>query len=117
MTAHIHADLMLQYAQDAMTSPEPWKFWQHRNDVHDWEDCIYSPVWSASYNYRRKEDRITINGLKLKYPCSTDVECKYFLNMNTLVISDFRDGINCLGFESYNAAVRWQHAISVSMGA
>ena len=27
MPKHIHADLMKQYAEDAMTTNEPWKLW------------------------------------------------------------------------------------------
>ena len=28
MPKHIHADIMKQYAEDAMTTDEPWKLWE-----------------------------------------------------------------------------------------
>lgn len=28
MAKHIHADLMMQYAQDAAITPRPWEWWE-----------------------------------------------------------------------------------------
>ena len=32
MTAHKHAALMLQYAEDAQTTDKPWELWEMRYD-------------------------------------------------------------------------------------
>ncbi|MEK9497103.1 hypothetical protein V2H77_11680 [Photorhabdus sp. P32] len=37
MTKHAHAELMLQYAQDALKTNEPWKLWETGNGK-DWYD-------------------------------------------------------------------------------
>ena len=38
---HKHAELMMQYAQDAMETIEPWRNWEAYN-THDrkWNDCF-----------------------------------------------------------------------------
>jgi len=35
MTAHKHADLMLQYAQDAMETDKPWERWEYSDTSRD----------------------------------------------------------------------------------
>ena len=54
MPKHIHADLMKQYAEDAMTTDEPWKLWQVRS-CGEWFDLDQSPIWVKDTEYRRKE--------------------------------------------------------------
>ena len=56
MPKHIHADLMKQYAEDAMTTDEPWKFWEvfSRYDG-TWVSMDDSPAWNINVKYRRKE--------------------------------------------------------------
>ena len=34
MPKHIHAELMKQYAEDAMTTDEPWKLWEAYDDIY-----------------------------------------------------------------------------------
>jgi len=56
---HIHADLMAQYAQDAMESDKPWERWEFRDFDVDWSDCRGHPSWMEHRQYRRKPQTIT----------------------------------------------------------
>ena len=57
MTKHPHAELMAQYAQDALETDKPWERWQLRNSVAEhWEDCEGDPRWLNSFVYRRKPE-------------------------------------------------------------
>lgn len=62
---HPHAELMVEYAKDALTTREPWKLWQF-NDGSGWIECgLGGPAWLQVYRYRRKPVQIptqTING-------------------------------------------------------
>ncbi|MEN6304100.1 MAG: hypothetical protein ABFD96_15320 [Armatimonadia bacterium] len=65
--AHPHAHLMLEYAKDAMTRPDPWVLWQYQDHVTlRWVDCgDGGPAWAEQYQYRRKPKEIltrVING-------------------------------------------------------
>ena len=43
MTAHKHAALMLQYAQDAMETDRPWERWELYSDKKkEWFTCVSS---------------------------------------------------------------------------
>jgi len=55
MPKHIHADLMKQYAEDAMTTDEPWKLWEVYNEVHGWYTMQSNPSWYNHIKYRRKQ--------------------------------------------------------------
>ena len=62
MTAHKHAALMLQYAQDAMETDRPWERWQFRPEGEaDWRDFAehFRPTWGDSTEYRRKPKTLT----------------------------------------------------------
>lgn len=50
---HPHAELMAQYAQDAMETDKPWERWQFA-DGFDWHPIRSNPMWGASAKYRRK---------------------------------------------------------------
>ena len=50
---HPHAELMMQYAQDAMETDKPWERWQFA-DGYDWHPLTSNPMWGASAKYRRK---------------------------------------------------------------
>ena len=61
MPAHIHAELMKQYAEDAMTTAWPWELWQVFNTIYgDWEDASKLPDWDDGRKYRRKPRTINI---------------------------------------------------------
>ena len=60
MTAHKHAALMLQYAQDAMETDKPWERWQFRAlDTEGWLDCAGGTGFSDLCEYRRKPRTMT----------------------------------------------------------
>ena len=55
MSRHKHAELMMQYAQDAMTTATPWELWEARAPrKHDWYTLKSDPCWSVDFEYRRK---------------------------------------------------------------
>lgn len=52
--AHKHAELMMQYAQDAMETDTPWDRWQVKSEKH-WHDFTSKqPEWDPELEYRRK---------------------------------------------------------------
>ena len=71
---HIHAEHMLRYAQDAMTTATPWELWEAR-DTHAnypdngwWYMLKSDPAWNTTHEYRRKpqEHTIVLNTEQLK---------------------------------------------------
>ena len=59
MNKHVHAELMLQYANDAMTSDRPWELWQVSSDATNWVSMGHHPIWSGGMYYRRKPQTLT----------------------------------------------------------
>lgn len=59
MTAHKHAALMLQYAQDAAETEKPWERWEYNND-RGWQQCEEHPTWFVCSEYRRKPEIIKV---------------------------------------------------------
>ena len=57
---HKHAQQMLEYAQDALVSEEPWKKWESRHPNNNWTDLTASPVWQTQREYRRKIRTVTV---------------------------------------------------------
>lgn len=56
MTKHKHADLMMQYAQDAMETDKPWLRWEYQEEQSSiWRDCIDEDdmCFVIDYEYRR----------------------------------------------------------------
>lgn len=69
MSKHIHAELMAQYAQDAMETDKPWLLWQNSDDgVSGWDDLDTHPMWVPTLLYRRKTRTIDINGREVPEP-------------------------------------------------
>ena len=58
MAKHIHADLMLQYAQDAMETDKPWERWELFDD--GWYGLTNHPVWHFNTEYRRKPKMLSV---------------------------------------------------------
>ena len=54
MTAHPHADLIAQYAQDAAETDAPHERWEECV-CGKWEDFDRAPQWFPHRQYRRKE--------------------------------------------------------------
>lgn len=68
MPAHIHAALMLQYAQDAQETETPWERWQSGLGSI-WIDCEKDTfLFDSGMEYRRKPETIDINGYKVPKP-------------------------------------------------
>ena len=60
MTAHKHAALMLQYAQDAAETDTPWERWEFKTDGDTWVELIKNPSWFEDRKYRRKPQVIRV---------------------------------------------------------
>ena len=60
MTAHKHAELMLQYAQDAAETEEPWLRWEVRSNSKDpWRSGSRRICFDSTCEYRRKPRTMT----------------------------------------------------------
>lgn len=79
MTKHVHAELMLQYAQDAMTTDKPWELWEG-SDNGVWLPMEGTPSWDIRLQYRRKPRTIKINGFDVPEPVREplDIGTKYY---------------------------------------
>lgn len=80
-TKHIHAEAMLEYAKDALTTDKPWELWQvcvfTRYDSEVWTDLTGNPQWGTSAKYRRKpkvKRYLIVNGIEVE---QTDVKPAY----------------------------------------
>lgn len=78
--AHIHADLMAQYAEDVKQYDHPWELWQHGDD-ETWTSCTTHPSWFTDHQYRRKPRTIQIGDYEVPEPCKVELEYgqKYFV--------------------------------------
>jgi len=67
---HKHAELMMEYAKDAMETDMPWLRWEKKIMGIDDEfvGCGGNPSWSDYSKYRRKPRTININGYKVPEP-------------------------------------------------
>lgn len=67
--AHIHAEFMKQYAEDAAETDEPWRRWEHWEKVNGrWFSLHGHPSWHETKRYRRKPRTININGHEVPEP-------------------------------------------------
>ena len=69
MAAHIHHELMKQYAEEAATTDRPWELWECRQGTSNWETLQSHPGWFNNTEYRRKPRTIKINGFDVPEPC------------------------------------------------
>ena len=70
MTAHKHAALMLQYAQDAAETERPWERWEFKTDGDTWVELIKNPSWFEDRKYRRKPQVIRVGRHEFPKPIS-----------------------------------------------
>ena len=69
MNKHPHAELMKQYAEDAMKTATPWRLWETRQkDNGGWCDLIQHPQWYLGSEYRRKPKVVKIDGVNFPVP-------------------------------------------------
>lgn len=88
MSAHVHAALMLQYAQDAAETDSPWERWETSESktkigdewVDDWEDLTKNPDWHPDVGYRRKSNVRLIGNIEIPVPLQEepDMGCNYY---------------------------------------
>lgn len=65
---HIHAELMMEYAKDAMETDKPWLRWEYNRDGR-WIVCDWGfPSWHEKGEYRRKPQTVNINGYEVPEP-------------------------------------------------
>ena len=57
---HKHAELMMQYAQDAQETPEPWERWEFNSIGRKWSQLTSNPTWVTSIQYRRKPKMLSV---------------------------------------------------------
>ena len=73
MTAHKHAALMLQYAQDAAETDRPWERWEWLDNANNtWCPCSHTPIWEGNAKYRRKPQVIRVGRHEFPKPISKD---------------------------------------------
>ncbi len=69
MPAHIHADSMIQYGYDALTTDRPWELWEVMPVNSEWMPLYDNPAWNTATKYRRKKQKtININGFEVPEP-------------------------------------------------
>lgn len=108
---HPHAELMIQYAQDAMNHRSPELLWEYRTSAgQNWKQCIDCPTWQPVYQYRRKPQTININGHEVPEPVRYPLKDgdQYFVpslsktnlawdmiwySQSPITISDFKRGL------------------------
>ena len=74
MTAHKHAALMLQYAQDAAETPRPWERWEVRIPPNVWRPLGAHPEWHVHDDYRRRPQAIRVGRHEFPKPISEALE-------------------------------------------
>ncbi|MDO4708234.1 MAG: hypothetical protein Q4B94_00155 [Pseudomonadota bacterium] len=73
MRKHIHAEEMLEYAQDAQMTDKPWEWWELFIPADEYGDDRWTPLqthptWARHHKYRRKPRTININGYSVPEP-------------------------------------------------
>ena len=67
-----HAELMMQYAQDAMETDKPWELWEYsHSSSNGWRNLDEMPSWLIGNDYRRKPKMISVtlmDGEVLSWP-------------------------------------------------
>ena len=101
LKAHPLAELMLQYAQDALESETPWESWEFCwNNNNLWLSCTEHPLWSSSQLvYRKKPKTININGFEVPEPLrEVPIENKVCYVVN---LADPVKIVNCVDSKAY----------------
>lgn len=67
--AHIHAEHMAAYANDAAETEKPWDRWEFANNGGiGWHSCDGHPGWYPDTLYRKKPEKpkmVVVNGVAL----------------------------------------------------
>lgn len=63
MNAHIHAENMRLYAEDATKTDKPWELWEFISfGMEDWQTLNSNPTWGFATEYRRKVEEADPQG-------------------------------------------------------
>lgn len=112
---HVHAELMLQYAQDAMEMDKPWERWEFYGKVTGvWVPLTDSPSWAQSVKYRRKPKMLSVtlaSGEVVSWPAPHRTELEYggiyyFVDVNGSALAEEWD---CLEWDKRTLAEGWVH--------
>ena len=115
---HKHAELMMQYAQDAQETDKPWERWQYQSESMQegdfWSDCSLNPSFNKNCNYRRKLKMVSVtlaNGEVVSWPEPHRTELEYgdeyfYVNANGSVIIE---GWECMAQEIDTLSNGWIH--------
>ena len=78
---HKHAELMMQYAQDAMEMDKPWERWEMKYPTEkDWLTLDCNPLWQGAIDYRRKPKMLSVtlvSGEVVSWPEPHRTELEY----------------------------------------
>ena len=98
MTAHKHAHLMMQYAQDAMETDKPWERWQIRPEggTEGWHDCSGRLCFSERCEYRRKPRTLTYT-VTIPEPLRKAPETGSWYWLAETAIDDFTSRVEWVG--------------------
>ena len=81
MAKHVHAELMMQYAQDAMETDKPWERWEFCvSSTGEWLSATDNPFWGDKCKYRRKPKMLSVtlaNGEVVSLPAPHCTELEY----------------------------------------
>lgn len=76
MNKHPHAELIMQFAQDAMETDKPWERWEwlyERDGQQQWIECPNNVIFSESHKYRRKPQKKPVD-LSVLVDSGIDIE-------------------------------------------
>ena len=99
---HKHAELMMQYAQDAMETPRPWERWEFYNKLTEsWLSTTNHPAWATTSEYRSKPKMLSVtleNGEVVSWPEPQRTELDngnayYYIDVEGSVINDKWHGV------------------------
>ena len=97
MTAHKHAALIAQYAQDAIETDEPWKRWEVRsNSESPWRTGSSVICFHSSCEYRRKPRTMTYT-ITIPEPLRKAPETGSWYWLAETAIDDFTSRVEWVG--------------------
>lgn len=100
---HKHAELMLEYAQDAMQSETPWDNWEYSiNDIDWFQMGGGASAWHPTFSYRRKKKTININGYEVSEPIA-----EYPMIGSSYYLVSTSYGVSCHKWSGGDTDVEW----------
>lgn len=111
-TGHIHADLMRQYAEDALTTDKPWINWQcYSTKEQAWINLSQACIWHPSVQYRRKPKTININGFDVPEPCKDKTKIGRFTRYWVVNLSNGHLVLGCSWDNDETDNIRLQNGL------